>query len=282
MQRSRPEYLHGTHPGEQTRLSALNAMLNRASLEALDLRGGERILDVGCGLAQLTRAMARAAHTPVLGIEQSPEQAAEAQRYASEEGEQDLIELRHGDAADLPLSDDEWGSFDLVHARFLLEHVTDPLAVVKGMLRAVRPGGRVVLEDDDHDLLRLHPEIPEYEAVWRAYVANFAGHGFDPWVGRHLVSLLHAAGAEPVANRTLFFGSCVGSPDFQTMVNNFVRIIEGARAEILKQTDTREEQIAAGLSALRGWAALPDAALWYSSCWAEGRRPRIQWTNAIQ
>ena len=38
-------------------------------------------------------------------------------------------------------STDEWGTFDLVHARFLLEHVSDPLAVVRSMARAVRPGG---------------------------------------------------------------------------------------------------------------------------------------------
>ena len=36
----------------------------------------------------------------------------------------------------------------------------DPLAVVRQMVRAVKPGGRVVLADDDHDLLRLWPEPP--------------------------------------------------------------------------------------------------------------------------
>ena len=73
---------------------------------------------------------------------------------------EDLVELREGDVYSLPLRDDEWGSFDVVHTRFLLEHVPDPQAVVDEMVRAVRPGGRVALLDDDHELLRLAPEVP--------------------------------------------------------------------------------------------------------------------------
>jgi SAM-dependent methyltransferase len=272
MDGSRPEYLHGTHASEQARLSTLNALLNGASLDALALRGGERILDVGSGLAQFARAMARAAGGPVLGVERSADQVREARRKAEQDGESSLIDLRRGDAADLPLNEDEWGRFDVAHARFLLEHVRDPLAVVREMVRAVRPGGRIVLEDDDHDLLRLYPAVPEYELLWHAYIATFDGHGFDPWVGRRLVSLLHRAGAQPVASRTLFFGSCAGSTAFETMVANFVNIVDGARHEVQRQPGLNAARVDAGLDALRDWSRRPDSALWYSTCWAEGRR----------
>jgi 2-polyprenyl-3-methyl-5-hydroxy-6-metoxy-1,4-benzoquinol methylase len=47
------------------------------------------------------------------------------------------------------------GHFDVAHARFLLEHVPDPLVIVRTMVRAVRPGGRVILADDDYEGLRL-------------------------------------------------------------------------------------------------------------------------------
>lgn len=273
MERPRSEYLHGTHASEQERLSALNDLLNRASLEALDLRGGERILDVGCGLAQLARAMARVSGVPVVGIERSDEQVDAARRRAEQDAESDLVDLRRGDAAELPLTDGEWDRFDLAHARFLLEHVRDPQAVVRGMVRAVRPGGRIVLEDDDHDLLRLYPAVPDYERLWWAYVATYEQHGFDPWVGRHLVALLHGAGAEPVANRTLFFGSCSGNPGFETMVANFVNIIDGARDDVERQPGIDAGVVDGGLDALRAWSRRADAALWYSTCWAEGRRP---------
>src|SRR5688572_15383564 len=98
------QYIHGTDPEEQRRLSWLNDILNQASLERLGLGGAERILEVGSGLGQFARGMAkRAPNGKVLGIERSPEQLAEAIRLAREAGEEQLVEFRQGDALDLPL-----------------------------------------------------------------------------------------------------------------------------------------------------------------------------------
>src|SRR6266850_5756852 len=130
-------YLHGTAPEEQRRLARLNDLLNEASLRELRLRGGEKILEVGSGLGQFARLMRKSAGREgrVLGIERSEEQIAEARRRAQEDGEEGLVDFRLGDALALPLREEEWGSFDLAHARFLLEHVSDPLAVVRSMVR---------------------------------------------------------------------------------------------------------------------------------------------------
>jgi SAM-dependent methyltransferase len=179
-------YLHGTAPEEQARLSSLNDLLNRAALRELGLRGGERIVDFGAGIGQLTRAMARAAGAPVLGIERSPQQIAEASRQAKEAGEESLLLLRQGDVQE-GVSRSEEGSYDLAHARFVLEHVPDPLVVVRAMMRALRPGGRIVLQDDDHDILRLWPEPLGVRALWAAYMRAFDRVGNDPYVGRRLV-----------------------------------------------------------------------------------------------
>ena len=45
------EYIHGTAPAEQARLSVLNDLINVGSLRELHLQGGEHILDVGSGRA---------------------------------------------------------------------------------------------------------------------------------------------------------------------------------------------------------------------------------------
>jgi len=270
---SEPHYVHGTTPDEQRRLSRLNDLLNDASLRQMGLEGGSRILDVGSGLGQLSRAMARRVRTGggrVVGIERDETQMAEARRQARESGEQDLVEFRVGDAVDLPLDDREWGTFDVVHARFLLEHVADPPSVVRSMVRAARPGGRIVLEDDDHDVLRFHPELPETLRVWEAYVRSYRRFGRDPFVGRRLCALLHDAGASPTRNTWLFFGSCAGSPDFEAMIANFLGVLGGARAAIREEIPDAE--IDRGIEALRGWAERPAAALWYATCWAGGVR----------
>src|SRR3989442_2817355 len=228
-------YLHGTAPEEQRRLARLNELLNEASLRELRLRGGEKILEVGSGLGQFARLMRRAAGNDgsLLGIERNEEQIAEALRRAREDGEEGLVDFRQGDALALPLREDEWGSFDLAHARFLLEHVSDPLAVVRGMVRAVRPGGRIVLADDDHDLLRLWPDLPEFRPVWEAYVQSFQELGNDPFVGRRLVSLLHAGGAAPKRNTWVFFGSCSGGENFEDLIENAIGLIRGAQKVML-------------------------------------------------
>ena len=265
-------YLHGTAPDEQARLSLLNDLLNVGSLRELRLQRGERVLDVGSGLGQLSRAMARACAVPVVAVERSAEQITEAERQAELAGERDLVEFRQGDASALPLGDEEWGSFDVAHARFLLEHLRDPLLVVRAMVRAVKPGGRVVLEDDDHDLLRLWPEPPGFPALWQAYQRSYEHLGNDPVVGRRLVGLLAEAGAVPQRNSFVFFGSCVGDPHFHHYVDNLRGVIGGARGTIIDAGLLAGGAVDAALRALDDWRHGRASSLWFAVSWAEGRR----------
>jgi SAM-dependent methyltransferase len=267
-------YVHGTEPEEQRRLSILNDLLNESSLRGLELRAGERVLDVGAGLGQLTRAMARAVGPGgrVLGIERSAEQIAEARRLARADGEERLLGLRQGDVMELALEPGEWGSFDVAHARFILEHVPDPLRVVRAMVRAVRVGGRIVLEDDDHDILRLWPEPLGVMAVWRAYMKTYEQVGNDPYIGRKLVALLEQAGAAPARNAWLFFGGCAGDGRLDLFVRNFVAILEGSRDAILATGDVDRARFDAAVAATRAWGERKDAAFWFARCWAQGVR----------
>jgi SAM-dependent methyltransferase len=266
------KYLHGTAPEEQRRLSLLNEQLNDASLREAALAGGERVLDVGCGLAQLTRAFARRAGRPVLGIERSAEQIAQAKAQATDAGEGDLVELRQGDAESLPLRDDEWGRFDVVHARFLLEHVRDPVAVTRAMVRAARPGGRIILEDDDHELLRLWPEPQHVRAVWEAYIRTFEKNGNDSVVGRKLAALLDEAGAAALRSTLIFFGGCAGMATLAVFVDNLIGLIEGMRKDMVAHGLVGETRIDEAVSALHAWKGRPDAAFWYAVPWVEGIR----------
>ncbi|HVS33158.1 MAG TPA: methyltransferase domain-containing protein [Thermoanaerobaculia bacterium] len=267
-------YIHGTSPDEQRRLSLMNdVLLNPESLREMTLRGDERILDFGSGLGQFTRAMARAApRGHVVGIERDPAQRETAQRLAESEGEGALAEFRAGDVIDLHLPDGEWGTYDIAHARFVLEHVREPLRVVENMVRAVRPGGRVILADDDHDVMRLWPEPAGFTELWRAYMRSYDRLGNDPLAGRRLVSLLHQAGAMPVRNRWIFFGGCAGMDTFDVVTANMIGVVTTARQTILDMALLDAPTFDAAIAAYRKWARRPDAAIWFSMCWAEGRR----------
>jgi SAM-dependent methyltransferase len=235
---------------------------------------GERVLDLGSGLGQLTRSMAIASGSKgrTVGIDASPEQVDEAKRLAKAAKEEGWVEFRVGDAVHPPLREEEWGTFDVAHVRFLLEHVPDPVAVVRTMVRAVRPGGRIILEDEDHDILRLWPELPRVEALWRAYIQTYVRLGNDPHVGKKLVELLRMAGAEPARNNWIFFGGCSGSPHFPGLVENMSRVLEGARAEILATELLDGRALDGAVEALRAWSKRPDAGIWYGMGVAEGVR----------
>src|SRR3954449_11940209 len=269
-------YIHGTADDEQRRLSLMNdVLLNSAMLREMNLRGDERILDLGSGLGQFTRMMARAVpNGHVVGIEYSDEQLSAAKRLAANDGESSLADLRSGDALNLDLGD-EWGTFDIAHTRFLLEHIPDPLRAVKSMVRAVRPGGRIVLADDDHGVLRLWPEPPGWMRLWDAYMRAYERIGNDPLVGRRLVQLLHEAGAQPVRNTWVFFGGCAGMEIFPTLAANMRGVVWSARDAILSMGLFEETAFDVVMSEAELWAARKDAAIWFSMAWAEGRRPQL-------
>jgi len=263
-------YIHGTAPDEQRRLSLLNdVLLNPASLREIALRGDERIIDFGSGLGQFSRAMARAVpRGRVVGIERNDEQLALARKLAAADGETDLVEFRQGDVLE---ADIERSTFDIAHTRFVLEHVPDPLRVVKNMVRAVRPGGRIILADDDHEVLRLWPEPPGIAELWRAYMRSYDRIGNDPFIGRRLVQLLHDAGAQPVRNTVIFFGGCAGMEIFPILAANMAGVIRSAKETILSMNLFDERAFDTVMREYDEWARRPDAAIWFTMPWAEGR-----------
>jgi len=268
-------YIHGTTAEEQRRLSLLNdVLLNNASLRRMALQGDERILDFGSGLGQFTRAMARTVpRGRVIGIERDEKQIAEAQRLAAADNESQLADFRRGDVLNLELLANEWGSFDLAHGRFILEHVPDPLGVVKAMVRAVKRGGRIVLADDDHGVMRLWPEPPGFYDLWNAYIRSYDRIGNDPFVGRRLVSLLHQAGAVPRKNDWIFFGGCAGMEIFDVLTANMAGVVLSAKETIIGMSLFDRDAFDNVMQQYGIWSRRPDAALWFAVAWAEGARP---------
>jgi SAM-dependent methyltransferase len=213
-------YIHGTEPAEQDRLAALNRMTNAAFIGFLDVPAGARVLEVGSGLGLLAVEVASAAEdVSVVGVELSPEQIAAAQFSPR-------VTYRQGDAHALDLPD---ASFDLVYARYLLEHVTHPDLVLHEMQRVVRPGGRVAVCENDVTLIRFDPPCPAFKRAWQTFQQYQASLGGDGAIGRRLFRLFHGAGLAAIELSVQPEIHWQGSPGFAAWVRNIIGNLESAR-----------------------------------------------------
>lgn len=96
------------------------------------------------------------------------------------------------------------GGFDLVHARLVLVHVSDRAEALRRMVQALRPGGRLLLEDADPGLQPLlcpdesGPEQRLANRLRAGFRTLMAARGADLAYGRTLPRLLREAGLDDV------------------------------------------------------------------------------------
>ena len=134
----------------------------RWTLERLPWRGGERVLDVGCGPGDLLRGMARHGDTwsMLVGSDFSPGMAVEAVQAASGLP----VRLLVSDAQVNPFPD---GTFDVVMARHMLYHVPDIDGAVAEAARVLCPGGYFLTTTNGASTM------PEYRELWERAARRF-------------------------------------------------------------------------------------------------------------
>jgi ubiquinone/menaquinone biosynthesis C-methylase UbiE len=122
----------------------------RETLARLDLRGDERVLDVGCGTGELLRQIgARYPGAKLAGIDPVAPMLEVARRKLPPG-----VDLRTGWANGLPWPD---GSFDVVVSCNVFHYVTHPVPALSEMSRVLAPAGKIVITDwcDDYLACRL-------------------------------------------------------------------------------------------------------------------------------
>jgi len=88
---------------------------------------------------------------------------------------------------------DEPGAYDVAYSRFLLQHLEDPVDLLRRMYRSLRPGGTLVVEDADFDGFFCDPPDEGFAFFTWAYKSVLARRGGDPTIGRKLFALAEAA-----------------------------------------------------------------------------------------
>jgi 2-polyprenyl-3-methyl-5-hydroxy-6-metoxy-1,4-benzoquinol methylase len=182
---------------ERDRLGALEALFDSSSrrlLAALDLQEGMRCLEVGCGAGGIALWLAGqvgcSGHVLATDLDT---------RFIDGQGRANLDVLTHDVVTDR-LADD---AFDLIHARAVLEHIPARDDVLRAMVAALKPGGRLLLEDVDFGVPTASalahyfspgPGTAPVERIYLAVAALFGAVGADASYGRRLPTALVDAG----------------------------------------------------------------------------------------
>ena len=195
---SQPEeyVLRGGRAGAE-RLRVLNRVkwpTTEPLLRVAGLRAGMSCLDVGCG-GDVTLKMAAlvGAEGHVVGIDRDQSILHLARQEADEQGLP--VTFRTVEAEELV----EESAYDLVFSRYLLSHLPQPQRALEAMVRAVRPGGRLVLEDvyfPGHVCYPPNAALDRFVELYQA-VAR-AKEGGDAAIGVRLLEMALDAGLEEV------------------------------------------------------------------------------------
>ncbi|HEX3284787.1 MAG TPA: class I SAM-dependent methyltransferase [Mycobacterium sp.] len=133
-------YTCACYPHSDATLEEAQENKYRLVFDKLQLKPGDRLLDVGCGWGGMVRYAARHG-VRAIGVTLSREQAAWAQKAIAEQGLADLAEVRHGDYRDIS----ETG-FDAVSSIGLTEHIgVHNYASYFGFLKAKMRTGALLL-----------------------------------------------------------------------------------------------------------------------------------------
>ena len=123
--------------GDAAAVESRTLVVGELLCESVDLRAGERVLDVGCGSGNAALAAARR-FCRVVGVDGDPALLARARRRADAEGLE--LAFLEGEADELPFPD---GAFEVVLSACGAMVTPDPARTAAELLRVCRPGGRI-------------------------------------------------------------------------------------------------------------------------------------------
>jgi SAM-dependent methyltransferase len=190
------DYVLGRTEQEYERLRAQARVWEEATGRLLDQVGlarGARCLDAGCGPGETMRQLAQRVGPAgeVVGVDVDAALGTQAVDMLHGAGH------HHCSFARIDLESGEpipGAPFDLVYARLLLFHVSDPVRVLRRLWDAVAPGGHLVVHDYDLRTVDVFPPLETMQELGRVVLGAFTGAGRDIHTGHSLPLLLARAG----------------------------------------------------------------------------------------
>jgi ubiquinone/menaquinone biosynthesis C-methylase UbiE len=201
------DYVIGTHDAEIERLRMQHRVWRASVLDLWNIAGvatGQTVIDAGAGSGSATRDLAEIVGPKgrVIALERSHRFLAALKANAEAHG------LANVEAVDTDLLDYAWPEriADRVWCRWVLAFVADPAAVVRGFARALKPGGKAIIQEYyDYGSWRLAPQSDVFEAHVAKIIAKWRASGGEPDIALDLPRLLSEAGLEIETVRPIVF-----------------------------------------------------------------------------
>jgi ubiquinone/menaquinone biosynthesis C-methylase UbiE len=189
-------YLHGYTTAEQERLVQQARFLEPSVYQKVDFSSQRQILEVGSGVgAQTEILLERFPQITLSGIDASADQVECAKRRLAEHIGSGRVDVKLGDALHLPYAEN---SFDGAFVCWFLEHVQQPVEILKEMRRVLRPSAVIYCTEVLNATFYVHPYSPATLQYWFAFNDYQWTLKGDPFVGGKLANYLLAAGYQNV------------------------------------------------------------------------------------
>jgi ubiquinone/menaquinone biosynthesis C-methylase UbiE len=160
----------------------------RRSFSLLEIKSGQRILEIGGGTGDDARALAALVGPQgrVDCVDNSQAMVDEARKRVAGSGLPVFFHV--GDAHHLSFANN---AFDASRSDRTFMHLEDPLQSLREMVRVTRPGGLVQVYEVDFETLVI--DAPDRELARK--IMNTGTDGFrNGWLGRHIPALFQEAG----------------------------------------------------------------------------------------
>jgi ubiquinone/menaquinone biosynthesis C-methylase UbiE len=246
-------YTHGHHESV-LRSHKWRTAENSAAFMLPYLRDDMSLLDVGCGPGTITADLAgRIPNGMVVGVDLPSDVIGAAQDQFGTAN----LRFAVGDVYALEFDD---GSFDMVYAHQVLQHLGDPVGALREMFRVVRPGGHVAVRDSDYGAFLWSPSDPRLTRWMELYHQLTKRNGAEADAGRNIHRWVRAAGFEElhVSSSNWTFQNAEDRTWWGGLWADRVRESEFATQSVEYGLTTGSE-LGGIADAFRQWAADPEA-----------------------